>query len=411
MLYDDANLIISGIPETVDVMIQGSSADVTQATLFKDFTIFADLKSLEVGQHQVAIQHENLSPNLTVTIEPALVEVTIDEKVTKEVTVEPEINTRLIGENYSLKNISVEPDKVTVTGAKKIIESISYIKATASPEELVATNFTQNVNVKVLDRDLNRLNVITSPEEVAVTVEVEPYSKQVPLTLLEKGKLADGLVIDEIADEMTANDLVISDSSDNGWIVRINDTVNMTKKIASIYWHFLSEVAEIRGKKPEKDGKIFIEAENEKLYQNLNEPFRMWLTGIKPKDSKDNKVSEWYETLKNIALSQAESLVDNASTRDFTGIIKEDHIFNIFGAYKKFRNIVLKLNENTSVVEMNTLNNGGPGNPHASSALYSDTAYKPNQTTSYDNTYNSDYANMQGASHGSNAGYYNNRFN
>ena len=156
MLYDDANLIISGIPETVDVMIQGSSADVTQATLFKDFTIFADLKSLEVGQHQVAIQHENLSPNLTVTIEPALVEVTIDEKVTKEVTVEPEINTRLIGENYSLKNISVEPDKVTVTGAKKIIESISYIKATASPEELVAANFTQNVNVKVLDRDLNR---------------------------------------------------------------------------------------------------------------------------------------------------------------------------------------------------------------------------------------------------------------
>lgn len=198
VLYDDANLIISGIPETVDVMIQGSSADVTQATLFKDFTIFADLKSLEVGQHQVAIQHENLSPNLTVTIEPALVEVTIDEKVTKEVTVEPEINTRLIGENYSLKNISVEPDKVTVTGAKKIIESISYIKATASPEELVAANFTQNVNVKVLDRDLNRLNVITSPEEVAVTVEVEPYSKQVPLTLLEKGKLADGLVIDEI---------------------------------------------------------------------------------------------------------------------------------------------------------------------------------------------------------------------
>ncbi|CDO53945.1 hypothetical protein DV451_002856 [Geotrichum candidum] len=70
-----------------------------------------------------------------------------------------------------------------------------------------------------------------------------------------------------------------------------------------------------------------------------------------------------------------------------------------------------KLNENTSVVEMNTLNNGGLGNPHASSALYSDTAYKPNQTTSYDNTYNSDYANMQGASHGSNAGYYNNRFN
>lgn len=199
VFYDDANLIVSGLPETVDVTIQGSSTDVTQARLFKDFTIFADLKSLEIGQHQVAIQHENLSPNLTVTIEPALVEVTIDEKVTKEFTLEPEINTRLIGENYALKSLSVTPTKVMVTGAKQIVENISYVKATASPEEVVTANFTQNVNVKVLDRDLNRLNVTTSPDAVAVSVEVEAYSKEVPLTLLETGELDEGLVIDDIA--------------------------------------------------------------------------------------------------------------------------------------------------------------------------------------------------------------------
>ena len=197
--YDDATLIVTGIPETVDVTIQGSSKDVTQATLFKDFTVFADLKSLDIGQHQVALQHENLSDKLTVTIEPALVEVTIDEKVSKEFTIEPEINTRLIGENFALKSLQVEPNKVMVTGGKAIIESINAVKATASPEGVVNEDFAQVVNVKVLDRDLNRLNVTTSPEQVEVSVALEAYSKHVPLVLTEKGELPDGLKIDDIS--------------------------------------------------------------------------------------------------------------------------------------------------------------------------------------------------------------------
>lgn len=199
VFYDDAALIVTGVPETVDVTIQGSSKDVTQATLFKDFTVFADLESLSTGQHQVALQHENLSDNLTVTIEPALVEVTIDEKVSKEFTIEPEINTRLIGENYSLRSIQVAPNKVLVTGAKKVVESINAVKATASPDEVINDDFTQLVNVKVLDRDLNRLNVTTSPEQVRVDVSLEPYSKRVPLVLSEQGELPDGLTLEHIS--------------------------------------------------------------------------------------------------------------------------------------------------------------------------------------------------------------------
>lgn len=199
VFYDDAALIVTGVPETVDVTIQGSSKDVTQATLFKEFTVFADLESLSTGQHQVALQHENLSDNLTVTIEPALVEVTIDEKVSKEFTIEPEINTRLIGENYSLRSIQVAPNKVLVTGAKKVVESINAVKATASPDEVINDDFTQLVNVKVLDRDLNRLNVTTSPEQVRVDVSLEPYSKRVPLVLSEQGELPDGLTLEHIS--------------------------------------------------------------------------------------------------------------------------------------------------------------------------------------------------------------------
>ena len=199
VFYDDATLIVTGMPETVDVTIQGSSKDVTQATLFKDFTVFADLESLSIGQHQVALQHENLSDNLTVTIEPALVEVAIDEKVSKEFTIEPEINTRLIGENYSLRSIQVSPNKVLVTGAKTVVESINAVKATASPDEVINDDFTQLVNVKVLDRDLNRLNVTTSPEQVRVDVSLEPYSKRVPLVLSEQGELPDGLTLEHIS--------------------------------------------------------------------------------------------------------------------------------------------------------------------------------------------------------------------
>ena len=98
--YDTENLIVTGLPKTVDVTIEGSKQFVLQAKLKKDYKVFVDLSSLLIGDHKVAIQHENFSDKLDVSIDPEFVDIVIEEKVTKEFRVDPEFNTSLIADEH-----------------------------------------------------------------------------------------------------------------------------------------------------------------------------------------------------------------------------------------------------------------------------------------------------------------------
>jgi len=196
--YDSDNFIVTGLPETVDVTIEGPMQLVLQTKFKKDFKVFVDLNSLLIGEHRVTIQHENFSDKLKVTINPQVVDVVIEEKVTKEFKVDPEINNQLFADGFVLKSMKAEPSKVTVTGAKSVIENISYVKATVSAEKGINESFTQEANVKVLDNNLNKLDVMINPDKVNVTVEVNEYSKTVPIVLKQTGSPPAGVTINQL---------------------------------------------------------------------------------------------------------------------------------------------------------------------------------------------------------------------
>ena len=79
--------------------------------------------------------------------------------------------------------MEVVPSTIEVTGAKSVIESISFVKATVSSDEGINKSFEQQAKVRVLDKDLNKLNVSIVPEKVTVKVEVAENSKEVPIVL------------------------------------------------------------------------------------------------------------------------------------------------------------------------------------------------------------------------------------
>ncbi|MFJ5767557.1 YbbR-like domain-containing protein [Lysinibacillus sp. NPDC093210] len=196
--YDDDNLIVTGIPKTVNVTIKGPKQIALNTKLVKDFSIFVDLNDLLIGQHNVKLQYENISDKLQVTLDPATVNVNIEEKVTQEFRVDPEMNNRLIDEGYYLKGMSANPATVFVTGAKSAIESISYVKATVTGEQGLKQSFSQEAAVKVLDRDLNKLDVTIEPEKVKVRVDIAEYSKELPVSIKETGKAAEGITINQL---------------------------------------------------------------------------------------------------------------------------------------------------------------------------------------------------------------------
>src|SRR6185437_8895050 len=125
VFYDNENLVVTGVPETVNLRIEGPANLVQTTKLLKDFNLRVDLSSLPMGQHSVQIQHENISGKLQVQIDPATVNVVIEEKITKSFKVDPEINERLLAEDFNVVKKEVIPATIEVTGAKSVIESIS----------------------------------------------------------------------------------------------------------------------------------------------------------------------------------------------------------------------------------------------------------------------------------------------
>ncbi|MER2037622.1 MAG: CdaR family protein [Solibacillus sp.] len=196
--YDDENLFVTGVPETVDVKISGPTPIVLKTKLEKDFKVFVDLNSLLIGEHSVTIQQENFSEKLEVAIEPRTINIEIEEKITEEFRVEPEMNNRLVAEDHFVKGMKAEPGRVSITGAKSVIDSISYVKATVTGEKGLNKSFEQETTVKVLDRDLNKLDVRINPEKIKVQVEINEYSRELPLTIKEIGEANEGVTIEKL---------------------------------------------------------------------------------------------------------------------------------------------------------------------------------------------------------------------
>lgn len=201
--YDDTSLMVSGVPATVDVQITGPTREVQTTQQIKDFTVFVDLRNLQLGEHRIRVQTENISQELGVRIDPTFLDVQIEERVTQEFKIDAELNERLIAEGYVLKSISADPDTVTVSGPKSVIDSISFVKATVTEEQGLDSSVTREARVRVLANDLTKLdNVTIEPEVVEVEAVIEEYSKEVPISLSQTGTAREGISVDEIETEV-----------------------------------------------------------------------------------------------------------------------------------------------------------------------------------------------------------------
>lgn len=199
VFYDDDNLIVTGVPKTVDLTISGPSPLVRSAKQLRDFSVFVDLRNLDMGEHaNVKVQIENVSDKLEVSLDPGYIVVNIEERISQKFDVEPEINNRLLAENFVITGMSSNPKTVVVTGPKSVIESIAFVKATVTGEPGINKTFTKEANVSVLDSNLRKLSVSIEPQQVNVKVEVEEYSREIPITLNRIGEPMEGVTINNL---------------------------------------------------------------------------------------------------------------------------------------------------------------------------------------------------------------------
>lgn len=196
--YDTENLVVTGMPETVKVTIEGPDSLVQSTKTLKDFEVYADLSKAEIGKQTVKLKIRDISDKLSVSISPATVDVSVQERVTKEFKVEADFNKAMLQAGVVASDPIVEPNVVKITGAKDVLSQISYVRATLDISEPIKDSITKQAKVQVLDRNLNKLHVTVEPEFVDVTIAVKNISKTVPIKVEQKGSPPSGVTIDEI---------------------------------------------------------------------------------------------------------------------------------------------------------------------------------------------------------------------
>ncbi|AJD89521.1 hypothetical protein JMA_02040 [Jeotgalibacillus malaysiensis] len=215
-IYNEEELVVTGVPNTVDVTIQGPTQFVTRTNAVRDFRVFINLADLELGTHEVELQPEGFSSQLTVTISPAVATVTIDERVTEEFAVDAEFNQSIIPEGFELEGIESDPATVQVTGARNVIESIRYVRASVDIEGQVEDEQTIESTVQVLNANLDKLPVTVEPQTVDLSVSVTQPSKEVALVPAASGTPAEGFELESI--ELASDTVTIygpTDTIDN----------------------------------------------------------------------------------------------------------------------------------------------------------------------------------------------------
>lgn len=199
--YDRDNLVVTGVPKTVDVKLNGPKNIMIPAATQRDFKVYVDLSDpeIELGNKKVSFKIKDLNENIDYTIVPGSVEVSVQEKVTKEFNVEPEYNRSLLEEGYIAEEPKVKPGKVKITGAKDVIEQIAYVKAIINIKAGANDTIYREVQVQALDRELNKLDVSINPNVVEVEVPIKSPTKTIKIEPVATGKPKKGIEIESIS--------------------------------------------------------------------------------------------------------------------------------------------------------------------------------------------------------------------
>jgi YbbR domain-containing protein len=211
--FDTENLVVTGVPSTVEVTLTGPTPNLQAAKAQKDFEVYVDLSKVKVGKQRIKLQIKDLSDKLKATMDPEYIEIDVQEKVTKEFSVDVEFDDTMVEDGYVAGSPVVKPNKVAITGGKEVMDQISYVRAIVELDDFVTDSVEKSAIITVLDANLNKLNVTVEQETVRVSVPIKRENKTVPIETVRKGSSPTGVTIDSIT--LNESEATITGSEDS----------------------------------------------------------------------------------------------------------------------------------------------------------------------------------------------------
>lgn len=196
ILIDSEQYVVSGVPESVTVSLEGPASALTPIVRQRNIELFVDLRDLTEGEHEVEIEYDNVPNQLSVYIEPKTITVFIEKRASNEFNVSVDfINEDKLPEGYQIGAYELNTNTVKVTSSKEIIERIAIVKVYVDVAGLTESINNREVPVNVYDSQGNELAVRVDPATVVISAEIENPSKSVPVSVATTGELQEGYSI------------------------------------------------------------------------------------------------------------------------------------------------------------------------------------------------------------------------
>lgn len=194
--YDEDKYYVSGLPDTVSVHLSSLNRiklnqEADDST--RSFKVVADLSHQSSGTVDVTLRVTNLTSGVEAIVDPAVVSVTIEKKVSQKFKVTPVLSDSIVKDGYTLGDVTFDKTEVTVTTGEQTMTQIKEVQAVFNPNRTTMESFSEEVQLQAIDSNGDILPVTIEPARVMGEVEVVAPTKTVSLKAKETGTVASGV--------------------------------------------------------------------------------------------------------------------------------------------------------------------------------------------------------------------------
>lgn len=201
--YNDEEYVVEGLPETVDITLIGTKANLYLAKQLPTQDVNVDLSDLKPGVHKVNLKYKQSITSVEYKLDPSEVTVVVISKKSETRSVESDIvNLNKLDSKLAINNTKLDTDEVIIKGTEDSLAKVSTIKALINVSDMVdpkaGTNTLKDIPLIAYDENGAKVDVEMVPSKVTATVEIESPSKTVPLEIEPTGNVIFGKAIKNI---------------------------------------------------------------------------------------------------------------------------------------------------------------------------------------------------------------------
>lgn len=226
--FDDGEYALTGIDQDrVNLEVRGKKSNISLLT--DEYKVKLDLSNVkEPGTHTLPLTYSIPSGVEMVSMEPSVVTVTVEPRVSKSVTVSIGTKGEPAKDYRAGTPVLIDPRQVTVTLPESSMENLGQVKGNVELDGAKEKITEKRVKLTAYDKEGAEMeDAVIEPATVAAEVPIEPAFVTLPLELQYTGRLPEGFVLSKVEQKVKEVKLFGSNEALAGAETYIEAAINL----------------------------------------------------------------------------------------------------------------------------------------------------------------------------------------